>query len=224
MRMVFVLAVCAILTLSFLIACDRSLTKPDDLLDPYPDTWFPPGMAMSPADTMAVTTTLIWMREHGAEYGVAKPSAQLRLGYVEWSEQGVAQIGLGRIHEGVSVWYSGIALELRFDIEPELGPEVVRSTLDPDFSLDVSARPGISEEQAVRMFRGDHGGEGSHDDISDPGLWIRKFKDNYHLCWSIFAQSGMDIENGDFSGTTLDYWMDAHTGDVLYNLVNAYGP
>ncbi len=206
MRTVFVLAVCTILTLSFLIACDRSPTKFDDPPDSYPDTWFPPNTLLTPADTIALVTVLDWLKVHGDEYGITAPASQLRFVYVDSDTTGTATVNLGQIYHGVSVFHKRAG----FQVYAPDRVYVAWMTFDPEVSLDVSVTPDFSEAEAIRKFLDSHPDEMGYTEVHDSELMIYVRRTGYRLVWRLYS-------NSTTGHGAAEFLYDVHTGVAIYH-------
>lgn len=205
MRAVFVVAVCAILTLSFFIACDRSPTKFDDPPDPYPDTWFPPDILLTPTDTIALVTVLDWLKVHGAEYGITAPTSQLRFVYVDSDTTARATVNLGQVYHGLSVFHKRAG----FQIYTPDRVYVAWMTFDPDVSLDVSVTPSFTKAAAIEKFLASQPDEMGFTEVHDSELMIYPRRIEDRLVWWLYTNS----TNSDRAAEVL---YDVHTGVMVY--------
>lgn len=202
MRTVFFLAVCAILTLTFFTACDRSSTK-SAAPDPYPDTRHSPDTLLTPTDSLAIVTALDWLTVQGIDYGITDPQAQLRLIGVSSDTTGQASVHFEQIYQGVSVYLNFVFLRIHDHDDVEL----TWMSFDPDVSLDMPICPGFTEEEAVEKFLDINTGF-NITEVDHSDLFVRDFSDGYHLCWSITGDGSLDCFSAEF-------WFDAHTGNIL---------
>ena len=199
MRTVFVLAVCAVLALTFFSACDRSPTKFDDPPDGPEDF-------LTPEDSAAIAKALEYIEVYGAEYGITDPFTQLRLTGVSSDSTGEASVHFEQIYEGVPVYLNFVFLRIHAHDEVEL----TWMTFDPDVSLDVSATPTFTEEEAIERFVNAHHNVPfmGYNQVDESGLQIRDFGYGYRLVWRLWSDS--TTGNG-----SAEWFIDAHTGEIV---------
>jgi hypothetical protein len=202
--MVFVLAVCAILTLSFLIACDRPPTKFDDPPDGPEDF-------LTPEDSAAIAKALDYIEVYGGEHGITEPGSQLLLASVSFDDGEKAHVRFFQVYEGVKVYGSWLYLW----VHPSGEVELIRISFDPDVKPAVSLTPTISGEETLEMWLlGYEPLSTSASSVSGPVLWIRLVDGQYLLGWHIKASWPPNGQPGD-NGMAGSFWFDAHTG-VLF--------